>query len=101
MMHRIVRAKGRRDFSIEIVFDGGEHALVDLSGFVADGEVTRRLREDPEYFVNALDVVDDGDAIGWPEDVHVDADALWYKAHPEDWERDFGSEAGVRSKRLA
>jgi hypothetical protein len=35
-------------------------------------------------------IVDDGDAIGWPGGVEIDADALWYKVHPEHWERDYG-----------
>ena len=93
MLHRIVQASARPDFTVELIFDAGEHAVVDLAAFVATGTVTAPLRDDPGAFVSELRVVQDGDAIGWPGEVEIDADALWYKAHPEDWERDYGSEA--------
>lgn len=90
MLHRIVTASAREDFTIEVVFDRNERAIIDLSDFVATGEVTAALRADPCFFVSSLKVVDEGEAIGWPGDVDIDADALWYKAHPEDRERDYG-----------
>ncbi|MSP83345.1 MAG: hypothetical protein EXQ94_10535 [Alphaproteobacteria bacterium] len=68
MMHRILRATARPDFSVVVVFEGGEHAIIDLAGFVADGDSTRRLRDGPGFFVSALAVIDDGDALGWPDD---------------------------------
>jgi hypothetical protein len=89
MLHRIIAAKARADFTIEVVFEGNEPAVIDVSDFVATGEVTAPLRRDPGFFVSALRLVDDGDAIGWPGGVEIDADALWYKVHPEDWERDY------------
>lgn len=42
-------------------------------------------------FVPELRIIQDGDAIGWPSEVEIDTDALWYKAHPDDWERDCGT----------
>jgi hypothetical protein len=96
MLHRIVQASARPDYTVELIFDEGEHAVVDLAPFVATGAVTAPLRADPGAFVSQLRVVQDGDAIGWPGEVEIDADALWYKAHPEDWERDYGS-AGQRT----
>ena len=82
---------------MEVVFDTGEKCTIDLSEFVSTGEVTVNLR-DEEYFGLALTVLDDGDGIGWPAvDVEIDADALWYKAHPEDWARDYGEAAFART----
>ncbi len=89
MLHRIIAASARPDFTIEVVFEQNERAVIDVSDFVATGEVTAPLRNDPGFFESALRVVDDGDAIGWPGGVEIDADAVWYKAHPEHWERDY------------
>lgn len=99
MMHQIVRAVGMPDFSVELEFEGGEKAVVDLSEFVSEGIVTAPLRTDPQLFCSSLRVIDDGDAIGWPDDVEIDADALWYKVHPEDWERDYGRPAARQAQR--
>lgn len=93
MLHRVQKATAQRDFTVDIVFEEGVRARIDLATFVADGEVTAPMRADPDYFVTAMQVLDEGDGIGWPNDVEIDADALWYKAHPADWERDYG-EAG-------
>lgn len=90
MIHQVVAATGRADFTVELEFEGGERTQVDLAEFVATGEVTAPLRADPEYFVSTLRVLEDGDAIGCPGDVEIDADALWYKTHPDDWRRDCG-----------
>lgn len=90
MIHQVVAATGRADFTVVLEFEGGERTEVDLAEFVATGEVTAALRADPDFFVSALRVLEDGDAIGWPGDVEIDADALWYKSHPDDWQRDCG-----------
>lgn len=99
MMHQVVRAVGRPDYSVELGFEGGENAVVDLSEFVSEGIVTAPLRADPQLFCSGLRIVDGGDAIGWPGDLEIDADALWYKAHPEDWERDYGRPAAQQVQR--
>lgn len=89
MLHRITSATPRPDFSVELEWDGQTVATVDLSDFVRDGEVTVPLR-DPAYFVEELRVGGGGDWIGWPGEVDIDADALWYQAHPADLQRDYG-----------
>ena len=33
-------------------------------------------------------VTDDGHALTWPEDVDFSADALWYRTHPQDAEKE-------------
>ena len=87
MEHRIVIARALPDFAIEIEWDCGKKARVDLSAFVADGEVSAPLR-DPTYFVRGLRIEGGGDWIAWPNGVDMDADALWYQAHPDHWAQD-------------
>jgi hypothetical protein len=92
MIHQISRASARSDFTVEIEWECGTTALVDLSDFVMTAEVALPLR-DPAYFVNNMSIGGSGDWIGWPGDIDIDADSLWYQAHPEDWRRDYGSSA--------
>lgn len=93
MEHRIIKAAAHRDFTLELVFEGGDRARVDLGTFMAGAQVAERLRADPELFMTGLRIEGDGDWLSWPGDVDIDADALWYKAHPEELERDFGDAA--------
>lgn len=90
MIHKVVAARGRANFTVELEFENGERTEANLAEFVATGEVTAPSREDPDYFVSELRVLENGDAIGWPGDVEIDVDALWYKTHPDDWRRDYG-----------
>ena len=93
MEHRIVAATARPDFTVDLVFDDDKRATVNLADFVATGVVTEPLRRDPELFAKGLRVEGDGGWIAWPGEVEIDADALWYTAHPDDFSRDFGPEA--------
>jgi hypothetical protein len=93
MRHRIVDAKAHPDYRVDIQFAGGEAATLDLSGFVATGEVTEPFRHDPGLFATSLRVGGNGGWLAWANDVEIDADALWYRAHPEDLEHDYGPEA--------
>ena len=98
MMHQVRKAEAKAGHRVLVTFENDEECLIDLSDFVATGEVTRRLR-DEAYFALALDVLEDGDGIVWgPDEVEIDADALWYKAHPRDWELDYQSDPSVVSR---
>ena len=92
MEHRIITAVAHPDFTVELVFEGDERAVVSLADFVAVGVVTEPLRRDPTLFAGGLRVEGDGEWIAWPGGVEIDADALWYQAHPEDLRRDFDPE---------
>lgn len=94
MLHKISDAVPRPDFSVDIEWDGSVRATVDLSAFVANGEVTEPLR-DTQYFRNTMTVESDGLWIGWPCGVDIDADALWYLAHQRDLARDYGDDTGA------
>lgn len=98
MIHHITHVTARRDFTVGLTFEGGERGAINLSDFVREGEVTTPLRSDPGYFVSNLRVLEDGDGIGWPNGVEIDADALWYKLHPEDWEQDYGTSPQLAAK---
>lgn len=93
MRHRIVEATAHPDYRVDVRFAGGEAATLDLSDFIATGEVTEPFRRDPALFVSSLHVDGNGSWLAWACDVEIDADALWYQAHPEDLERDYGPEA--------
>jgi hypothetical protein len=95
MQHRIAAATANPDFTVELRFADGRAATVDLREFVATSVVTEPLRRDPDLFVGSLRLGGDGAWLAWPGEVEIDADALWYQAHPEDLARDFGPEAAA------
>ena len=93
MRHRILSAQAHPDYRVDIEFVGGGTAALDLAEFIATGEVTEALRRDPGLFVTSMRVGGGGSWLGWANEVEIDADALWYQAHPEDLKRDYGTEA--------
>jgi hypothetical protein len=93
MEHRIVKVTANRDFTLDLVFEGGDQAHVDLRAFVATAQVAQALRQDPELFATGVRIEGDGEWLSWPGNVDIDADALWYKARPEELGRDFGDAA--------
>jgi hypothetical protein len=80
MMHRIVSAKARPDFTVAILWEDGERTEVQFADLVK-GEVCAAMR-DPDYFVTRLEVGGDGDWLAWHE-VDFSFDSLWYRSHPE------------------
>jgi Protein of unknown function (DUF2442) len=93
MQHRITAASALDGYRLALVFDGDVAATVDLAPFFAEGEVTEPFRRDPNLFAAGLTIGGDGDWLAWPNEVEIDADALWYKAFPDDLRRDHGVEA--------
>ncbi len=93
MRHRIVDAKGHPGYRLDVRFADGEAVMLDLSDFIAAGEITEPFRQDPTLFVTSLCVDGGGRWVAWANDVEIDADALWYQAHPGDLDRDYGPEA--------
>lgn len=93
MEHRIVKATAHRDFTLDLAFEGGDPARVDLGTFIAGAQVAEGLRSDPELFATGVRIEGEGEWLSWPGDVEIDADALWYKARPDELERDFGNAA--------
>jgi hypothetical protein len=93
VQHRITAATPLGGYRLALVFDQGLAATVDLSAFFAKGEVTEPFRHDADLFASGLTIGEGGEWLAWPNDVEIDADALWYKAFPDELRHDLGIEA--------
>jgi hypothetical protein len=93
MQHRITSVTPLGGYRLALVFDQGLPATVDLTGFFAEGEVTEPFRHDADLFGSRLTIEGGGEWLAWPNDVEIDADALWYKAFPDELRHDLGIEA--------
>jgi len=89
-MHRILRAEAKTDFSLDLQFEDGARGHVDLSDFVASAEIAAPFR-DPERFVAALTLIEDGEILRWDDQFELHADSLRYRAFPEELKRDYGT----------
>ncbi len=87
MLHRMVSAKARPDYFVDIVWDDGSESSVSFTDLVGRGVCA--AMGDAGYFVERMCVADEGYALAWPDAVEFSADSLWYKTHPEDARRDF------------
>lgn len=93
MQHRITAAKAHDGYRVDLEFDAKVAATVDLAPFFSEGEVTEAFRRDPALFSSGLTIGGGGEWLAWPNDVEIDADALWYKAFPDELRHDHGVEA--------
>ena len=93
MQHKITAATSLDGYRLALVFDHGVAATVDLTAYFVEGEVTEPFRRDPSLFASGLAIGGGGDWLAWPNDIEIDADALWYKAFPDELRRDLGTEA--------
>lgn len=87
MLHRMISAKARPDYSVEVVWDDGSASTVSFAELVGHGVCTAMV--DAAYFVDRVSIADEGYVLSWPNDVEFSADSLWYKSHPDDARRDF------------
>jgi hypothetical protein len=101
VQHRITAATALDGYRVDLVFDGNVAATVDLAPFFAEGEVTEPFHRNPEIFASGLAISGDDDWLAWPHDVEIDADALWYKAFPDDLRHDHGVEVVDQHGRAA
>ena len=93
-MRHIESAQAHPDFSVTVIWREGGADLIDFRPLL-HGPVFDRLRDDPKAFVETLEIVFDGYAMGWPDDLHFSADGLWYRAHPDEYARDYPEEAAA------
>ena len=93
MQYRIVEAAAGPGYRLSLRFEGGTEASVDLTEFFASGTVTEPVRRDPRLFTDGLRIEGGGAWLGWPGEVEIDADSLWYQAHPADLAADTGGAA--------
>lgn len=86
-MYRIADATAHDDFTVTIRWQHGPTSVVDFKPTIAKGGVCVVLG-DGEFFVGSMHIGEDGDYLGWPEEIDFCADSLWYRTNPEDLKRD-------------
>jgi len=99
-MHRITQAQANPDFSVDLSFDDGRQARVDLSEVVQSAAVAAPFR-DPARFVCDLTIVEGGDVLRWSDQFELHADSLRYRAFPDELLRDYGPQRGGRGRPAA
>jgi hypothetical protein len=99
-MHRILGARANSDFSLNLKFEDGSEAQVDLSELVKTAAIAAPFR-DVSRFVSALKIAEDGEVLRWDDQFELHADSLRYRAFPDELERDYGPEAGGHENRPA
>jgi Protein of unknown function (DUF2442) len=99
-MHRIVWAEARPDLSLDLRFEDGREARIDLSEFVAGAEIAASFR-DPTRFVTALTIVEGGEILRWDDQFELHADSLRYRAFPDELTRDYGTAPSNRGRSAA
>lgn len=86
-MRFIKEAKANPDFTVTIHWEEGGSDTIDFRPLI-EGPALAPVR-DLDFFLNKLEVVHEGYAIGWPEELHFSADSLWYRVHPDDLKTDY------------
>ena len=99
-MHRITRAHAKPDFSVDVQFDDGRRARIDLSEIIASAAIAAPFR-DAARFVAALAIVEGGDVLRWSDPFELHADSLRYRAFPEELVQDYGPKRVGRSRPAA
>ncbi|MFM2044465.1 MAG: hypothetical protein RLY86_3041 [Pseudomonadota bacterium] len=67
---------------VRIGWAGGATTLLDLAPIIADGGVFTALGDTAVF--TAVQVGPRGRSLIWPGDIDLDADAIWFDAHPQD-----------------
>jgi len=99
-LHRIIQAKANADFSLDLRFEDGRQARVNLSDLVGTAPIAAPFR-DPARFVGELTIAENGDVLRWSDQFELHADSLRYRAFPDELERDYGPPRGSRGRPAA
>ncbi len=99
-MYRVTGAQANPDFSVDLQFEDGRQARVDLSEVVQSAAVAAPFR-DPTRFVRELRIVEGGDVLRWSDQFELHADSLRYRAFPDELARDYGPQQGSRGRPAA
>ena len=99
-MHRITDVQANPDFSVDLRFEDGRQARVNLSDIVQSAVVAAPFR-DPARFVHELTVVEGGDVLRWNDQFELHADSLRYRAFPDELVQDYGPQRGGRGRPAA
>lgn len=92
MLHRIVKAQPTRDLSVTLTWEDGRVTTADFRPNAGKGGACAPLR-DVDFFVAKLRIADEGCVLAWSDEIEFNADSLWYRAFPEDRERDYPTAA--------
>ncbi len=96
MMPRIAKATAEPNFLLQIDWQDGSADVIDFKPIIARGGVMTALA-DATFFATGFTVDSEGYSLGWPSTpvaadevggIDFSAQGLWYRAHPEDLERD-------------
>lgn len=96
MMPRIAKATAEPGFLMRIEWQDGRVDMIDFKPIVAKGGVMTAL-SDQAFFASGFSVDSEGYSLGWPTmpesagevgGIDFSAQGLWYRAHPEDLQRD-------------
>jgi uncharacterized protein DUF2442 len=93
-------ARANADFSVDVEFEDGRHARIDLAELVGSASIAEPFR-DPARFVQALAIAEDGDVLRWSEQFELHADSLRYRAFPDEFAKDYAPERRRRSRPAA
>lgn len=83
MLYEIRDATPHPDHTVTITWTDGKSGLVDLTPFIARGELFSALR-DPGYFVQEMTILRGGIGLTWPNGVDFSADGLRHDAFPDE-----------------
>ncbi len=86
MQHRVTAAAAKPDYTVEITWEDDSRSVVSFADLVGRGVC--KPMSDRAYFVARMTIADEGYALAWPDEVEFSADSLWYKAHPQDAQKD-------------
>jgi hypothetical protein len=99
-MHRIAKVRANADFSLDLRFEDGREARLDISEIVRKAPVAAPFR-DGKRFASAVTIAEGGEVLRWDEQFELHADSLRYRAFPDELTRDYGPESGGQGRPAA
>jgi Protein of unknown function (DUF2442) len=99
-MHRISDAHANADFTLDLRFEDGRMAHIDIADIVKSAEIAAAFRK-AERFISALTLAENGEILRWSDQFELHADSLRYRAFPDELTRDYGPKPHGRSRPAA
>jgi Protein of unknown function (DUF2442) len=100
LVHSIIKAQGNTDFSVDLLFEDGRQARVNLAQLVQTAVVAEPFR-DAKRFVQELTIAEGGDVLRWSDQFELHADSLRYRAFPDELAGDYGPKGRARGRPAA
>ena len=99
-MHRITHAQANPDFSVDLRFEDGRQARLNLSELVQSATVAAPFR-DSARFVREVAIAEGGDVLRWSDQFELHADSLRYRAFPDELLSDYEAQRSGRGRPAA